>query len=512
MFWYMLWHFRKAYLLSSLLVVTLSLSGQQAASKIDSLLTAYFRNGVFNGTVLVSRNNVVIFKKAYGIADRDWNIPIADDTKFKIASISKPFTALLVVQLAEEGKLNLNGTIKDYIPDYKGKSGDSITIHQLLTHTSGILASIDPREEEIEEKQYHDLRSMVGFAEKAGLYFKPGTGFRYSNLAYSILALIIERVTGKSYEIALKEKILAPADLTDTRQFQNAIIEDRLAKGYEYKLLSGLENASDYDASYTVGPGGLISTAGDLYLFDQALYSNILISEEYRRKIFMPASTGNYGYGWFITNKKINSGHDSILVADHSGSINGFGSYMARIMSDSSLVIILKNQKADTYIDPAFAPEIGSQIISILYGDSVGLPKKSIARHLALKIGTQCVDSAIEEYKRIIKSGSADYSLEESELNRLGIELLFKFNRTDDALKIFELNRQQFPHSYNTYDSYAYVLKEQGDYLNSIKYYRKGLDVLKKYPGDNDLNAVRKDAEQALRYIIEMEELINQRK
>jgi CubicO group peptidase (beta-lactamase class C family) len=492
-----------------MLIVTISLSGQQAASKIDSLMTAYFRNGVFSGTVLVTRNNEVIYKKAFGIADRDWNIPNAVDTKFKIASISKPFTALLIVRLAEEGKLDLNGTITDYIPDYKGKSGDSITIHQLLTHTSGILTSLNPKEEEVQERLFHDLRDMVGFAENAGLYFKPGTGFRYSNLAYSILALIIEKVTGNSYELALKEKILDQAGLKDTRQFQNAAIEASLAKGYEYKLLYGLENASDYDASYTVGPGGLISTAEDLYLFDQALYSGKLISEEYKRKIFAPASTGNYGYGWFITNKKINSGRDSILVADHSGSINGFGSYMARIISDSCLVIVLKNQRSDTYIDPAFAPEIGNQIISILYGDRVGLPKKSIARHIASMIGTQCADSAIKEYKRILKSGSDDYSLEESELNRLGIELLFKFNRPDDALKIFELNMQQYPKSYNTYDSYAYVLKEKGDYINSIKFYRKGLDVLQKYPEANDPDLVKKDADQALVYISEMQEKID---
>ena len=111
------------------------------------------------------------------------------------------------------GQLNLNGTITDYIPDYKGESRDSITIHQLLTHTSGILTSLDPKEEEIQERLVHDLRDMVGYAENAGLYFKPGTGFRYSNLAYSILALIIEKVTGKSYELALKEKILDPAGL-----------------------------------------------------------------------------------------------------------------------------------------------------------------------------------------------------------------------------------------------------------------------------------------------------------
>ena len=469
-------------------------------------MTGYHRNGVFNGTVLVADKGEIIYKKAFGVADRDWNIPNTTDTKFKIASISKPFTALIILQLSEAGKLDLNGTISDYIPDYKGKSGDSITIHQLLTHTSGILTSLDPETEAIQERLYHDLRDMVKYAETSELYFKPGTGFRYSNIAYNILAYIIEKVTGKSFEAVLKENISDPAGMINTRHFRNATIESKMARGYEYKLLTGYENASIYDDSYPLGPGSLISTIEDLYLFDRALYSDKLISEDYKAKIFVPASKGNYGYGWFINRRKINSGKDSILIADHSGSINGFGSYMARIMSDSSLVVVLKNQRSDTYIDPAFAPDIGNEIISILYGGKVGLPKISIARHIASRIGTQGIDSAIAEYYRVKKNNRGNYSMDESELNRLGIELYFKFKMPVEALKIFALNIQQFPKSYNTYDSYAFVLKETGDYQNSIIFYRRGLEILRKYPEANDLNAVKKDADKALEYIRQMEE------
>jgi CubicO group peptidase (beta-lactamase class C family) len=491
-------------------VSLLSVSGQIPERKIDSLMQKYYLNGVFNGVVLVAKNGEVIYKKAFGYADREWNIQNTTDTKFRIASISKPFTALLVLQLAASGKIDLNGTISDYIPDYKGKLGDSITIHQLLTHTSGILTSLDPEKEAVQERLYHDLRDMIKYAESADLYFQPGTGFRYSNHGYYILAYIIEKVTGKRFDTVLRENILELACMSDTRQSNHSLIEKKLAKGYEYKLLFGYENAPYFDDSYTIGAGGLISTAEDLFLFDRTLYSDKLLDRDYKTKMFTPASQGNYGYGWFVNRKKISGNNDSLTIADHSGSINGFGSYMARILTDSSLVIVLKNQRSDTFIDPAFAPDIGNQIISILYGEKVSLPKKSIARHIASLIGNKGIDSAITEYYRIIKNEDENYSTDESELNKLGIELFFKFKMSDEALRIFEVNMLQFHESYNTYDSYAYMLMQKGDYRKSIDYYKKGLDVLKMYPEKNDLISVKKDSEQALVYIKEMLEKIRE--
>ena len=198
---------------------------------------------------------------------------------------------------------------------------------------------------------------------------------------------------------------------------------------------------------------------------------------------------------------------DSVAIADHSGSIDGFGSYMARILNDSSFVVVhQKTRRADSYIDPGFAPDIGSQIISLIYGENVILPKISVARHLALLIGNYGIDSAINEYHRLVKEKPDNYNLGESELNKLGIELYFRFNMPNEALKIFEVNMLQFPRSYNTYDSYAFILMKKGDYTSSIKYYRIGLEVLKDYPLENYNDMVRKDAENALAYIKDMEE------
>jgi CubicO group peptidase (beta-lactamase class C family) len=479
--------------------------GQDISEKIDQLINSYYQNGIFNGAVLVSQKGNVVYKKAFGIADRDWNIPHTTDTKFKIASLSKAFTALAIMQMVSVGEISLNGKIKDYIPDYAGQLGDSITIHELLNHSSGIRSNLDPEEELIKQRLHHDLREMVNYAETSKLLFKPGSRFEYSNFGYNILAYIIQSVSGKHYADVLKEKIFDPAGMKSTGQYDNSLVESRLAKGYEYKLIYGYRNADFVDASLTTGPGGIISTVEDLYLFDRALYSDKLIPHESLTGIFKPYQPGNYGYGWFISKRMVNGVSDSLVIADHSGSIDGFGSYMARILNDSSFVVVLKNQRADTYIDPGFAPDMGRQIISILYGENVILPKISVARHIASLIGNCGIDIAINEYYRIVKEKPDNYNLGESELNKLGIELYFRFSMPNEALKIFEVNMLQFPRSYNTYDSYAFILMKKGDYASSIKYYRLGLEVLKTYPLENNNDMVRKDAENALAYIKDME-------
>jgi CubicO group peptidase (beta-lactamase class C family) len=479
---------------------------QDISDKIDLLMNNYYRNDQFNGVVLVAKNGKIIYKKAFGVADRDWNLPVTTDTKFKIASLSKSFTALAIMQLVSEGKIRLNGTIKEYIPDYSGKLGDSITIHQLLTHTSGIRSSLDPEEEIIKQRLHHDLREYLKYAEASDLLFKPGNRFGYSNFGYNILAYIIQMITGKSYNVVLKEKIFDPAGMKSTKQYDNILVEEKLAKGYEYNLLYGYRNADYVDASLTVGPGGLLSTVEDLFLFDRSLYSQKLLSDEYLKSIFKPYQPGKYGYGWFISKRIFPGLPDSITIADHSGSIDGFGSYMARILTDSSFVVVLKNQRSDTYIHPGYAPDIGNQIISIIYGSDPEPTRKSIASHIAYIIGNNGIDSALTAYEKIEKTQPDQYNLEESELNKLGIELFLRYRLWDEALKIFEINMLKYPESYNVYDSYAYVLMKEGKYSDAIRYYKKGLEVLEKFPGCNNIEMVKGEVKMAKIYIKEMEE------
>jgi CubicO group peptidase (beta-lactamase class C family) len=478
---------------------------QNHKEKIDSLITAYYNADCFNGVVLVSEKGKVILKKAYGIADRELDVPMTTEMRFRIASISKPFTAFIILQLVNEGIIRMDGKITDYIPDYKGEKGDSITIEYLLTHTSGILQNLEPEEETIQERLYHKPEDLVKYIEESNLYFEPGTGFHYSNLAYSLLSYIAERVTNISFDKLLTDRIFEPLGMTNTNQCNSTKIEKNLAKGYEYKLLSGYENASYVDPSYTIGAGGLISNVDDLSKFDKALYCRQFISTVLYNKMFEPSKHGSYGYGWELGYKITGSQQDTTQIISHAGSINGFGSYMARIESDSILVIVLKNSRTDNYISPAYAPFIGQEIIAILYDEDVQIPKNSIAKRIGLLIGQNGIEQAIEEYYRLKSSEFEYFNFEESELNKLGIELFFKFNRPEDALKVFKINMLEFPHSYNTYDSYAYVLMKTGDYINSIKYYREGIRILKEYPQINNSNSTLKDAENASKSIKEME-------
>ena len=504
---------RKSLFVFLLLIGTggvMGMTPDSRALKIDSLMNAYSGNGLFDGVVLVSEKGRILYQEAFGIVDREWDVPMTIDAKFKIGSISKTMTALLVLQLVQEGLLRLDGTVRDYIPDCSIRQGERITIHHLLTHTSGILNSLNPEEEAVRERQVHDLRGLIRYAENTELVADPGSGFHYINFGYNILAYIAEKAAGKPFEALLRERIFGPAGMRNTSQYLNKRIEPRLARGYEYRLLTGFENASYFDNSFAVGCGGIVSTAEDLYRFHLALMTTRLISKDLRGKMFHPAGQGSYGYGWGITSKASGRTGDTLRIAEHAGSVNGFGSYIAWILNDNSLVVVLKNSRDDASIGAAYAPDIGRGIISVLNGESVPIPKKSIARHIAVYLGRDGFDQAKEEYDRVKKRDADRYSFEEDELNRLGVELLFRFKMPDEALQVFRLNMEEFPDSYNTYDSNAYVLMQKNDLQSAIRFYRKGLSVLKAHPEQNRSPQVLKDAEKALEYIKEMEGKLRQ--
>jgi CubicO group peptidase (beta-lactamase class C family) len=500
---------RKSFILLFILAVVTFLpllATQDKSIKINNLMTGYHDNGLFDGVVLVSEKGQIIYHKAFGIADREWNVPMTLDTKFKIGSISKVFTAFLILQLVQDGTISLDGTIADYLPDYTGKQKDRITIRQLLTHTSGVLNSLKPEEEAVKERLHHDLRDLIRYAEATELYCEPGKEFHYSNFGYTILACIAEKVTGRSFGDLLKEEIFTPVGMNDTRQYSDVQIEEHLARGYEYKLLKGYENATYFDNSYATGCGGLISTAGDLFKWHQASLECRLLSKELMGMMVEPPKPFHYGYGWEIRHQARGDSGDSLTIAEHAGSVNGFGGYMARILQESSLVVVLKNSRSDTYISPAYAPAIGREILSILSGEEVHPPRKSIARHIALILGTEGIEPATVEYFRIKKTDPEEFSLDESELNTLGIELMFRFKLIDEASRILKINVAEFPRSYNAYDSYAYALMQKKDYRNSIKVYQKGLEILEKFPDENRGESIGRDAEKAVELIRKMQE------
>jgi CubicO group peptidase (beta-lactamase class C family) len=188
-----------------------------AAAKIDKLMIQYVDCCAFTGTVLVSDHDNVIFKKGYGLADREWNIPNTPDVKFRIGSITKQFTSMLVMQQVARGAIRLDAHITDYLPYYRKDTGSKVTISQLLSHTSGVPSyTDDPKFFDDVSRNYYSPDDFVKKFCSGDLQFEPGTKFHYDNSGYFLLGTILEHVTGKSYETLLKENILGPVNMVGT--------------------------------------------------------------------------------------------------------------------------------------------------------------------------------------------------------------------------------------------------------------------------------------------------------
>jgi CubicO group peptidase (beta-lactamase class C family) len=449
----------KLFLLLIVAVVTATnVSAQQNAQKIDLLMKQYYDYGQFNGSVLVAEKGKVIYKKGFGMANMEWAIPNQPDTRFRIGSVTKQFTAALVLQLVEEGKIKLDGKISDYLPDYRKDTGDKVTIHQLLNHTSGI-PSYTSRPDffpEISRDPYGVADFVKKFAS-GDLEFEPGTKFSYNNSGYTLLGAIIEKVTGKSYETVVTERILKPLAMTNTGYDHHSTLIQKRAGGYR-KTANGFVNAPYLDMSIPYAAGSLYSTVEDLYKWDQSLYVDKILSAASKKLMFTPG-LGNYGYGINISDQPIGKTDQKTKIIGHGGGINGFNSLLTRAVDKTQTVIILDNVGFGNYHQ-----RITSAIIGILNGQPADPPKRSIAESL-YKIATEKnVAAAIAEYRKLKAENSPMYDFSEGELNTLGYQLV-GLKRTKDAIEIFKLNVEMFPTSANPYDSLgeAYLEDDQKD-------------------------------------------------
>ncbi|MEW9698739.1 serine hydrolase domain-containing protein [Paenibacillus sp. SI8] len=301
-----------------------------------STLDLYLEKQHFEGSILVASKNKILLKKGYGFADKIKSVPNEPDTVFRIASLSKAFTAMAIMQLQEQGKLKVSDPISSYLPEIK--HGDRITIHHLLAHLSGL-----PREFESEKWDDPAKRLKEKLATDFQLQHEPGTAFFYSNVGYVILGHLIEKLSGKTYAEYMNEHIFEPL------QMKNSYVEaitpserEGKAIGYENNLFGQSRQVTFFQSD--PGPGGISSTVEDLYLWDQALYSEKLVNENSMREIFKDhaPSNGKYGYGWSIEDVNLN-------IYSHLGYIPGFFSFIKRDVQNHRTVILLSNKGEDSY-------------------------------------------------------------------------------------------------------------------------------------------------------------------
>lgn len=205
--------------LIGLLLLQSQVFAQDKTAKIDEVMRLSHSYGQFNGAVLVAESGRVIYRKGFGLANMEWNISNEPDTRFRLGSITKQFTAMLILQLAEQGKIKLDGKLSDYLPDYRKDTGGRITIHQLLNHTSGIPSYTSlPGFIADQSRDPYAVDAFIKKYASRDLEFEPGSKYSYNNSGYFLLGAIIEKITGKTYEQALKESILDPLGMKNISQ------------------------------------------------------------------------------------------------------------------------------------------------------------------------------------------------------------------------------------------------------------------------------------------------------
>jgi CubicO group peptidase (beta-lactamase class C family) len=338
-----------------------SLNAQTKIEKIDSLLNDYYNKGIFNGSVIVSENGIVIYTNGFGYANFEWNIQNKSDTKFKIGSCTKQFTATLIMILREEGKLNLSDKISDYIPDYPLDKGNKITIHQLLSHSSGIPEYFSlPEMENLLSKENNPDDFIKAFWDLE-LEFEPGSKLSYSNSGYFVLGKIIEIITSQSYGQVLQEKIFKPLLMTNSGLIEDDVVLNKKAYGY-IKLNDTKKIAPYINATGAFAAGAIYSTVEDLFKWQIALQSFSILSKE-SIDIMLTPNFSRYGYGFGILNLTFDDNR-TVTLYGHEGEISGFRSLIHIIKEDNNSIILLDNTQNPNLIT------IASAIRDIIYDEN----------------------------------------------------------------------------------------------------------------------------------------------
>lgn len=317
--------------------ITGSVFTQTIPETIDELLKVYSKQYAFNGAVLVAQQGKILLQKGYGYKNAATHSLNDEKTIFQVGSITKQFTAVVILQLQEKNLLSLQDYVSKYISDYP--SGDKITIENLLTHESGIYNyTNDSTFMQGSTGKSITPEQLIQVFKNKPLDFQPGQKYSYSNSGYVLLGYIIEKITGKTYYEVVRQNILQPLHMDHSGFDFKGLKSPDKATGYYRLTAKSSQPSAIFDSSAAYAAGALYTTVGDLFKWNQALYNGQIISSVTLEQAFTPHKS-NYGYGWIIDtvyNKK---------VLMHDGGIFGFESFIARVPSDQTCIILVDNHQ-----------------------------------------------------------------------------------------------------------------------------------------------------------------------
>jgi CubicO group peptidase (beta-lactamase class C family) len=440
-------------------------------NKINQQLKILEKENYLSGVVLIAKNGQSIYKEAFGFANLADSIRNKTDTKFNLASMNKMFTAMVIMQLAEAGKISLQDKVGKYLTDYPNKSvADSVTIHQLLTHTSG-MGNFWAEHDKLAKEKFKTVEDYLPLFVNQKLAFAPGSDFLYSNSGYMVLGLIIEKITGKSYFDFVKENIYKPTKMMDTDAYELNEAIPNLATGYTMSLEKPGQWKNNIFSNVVKGTpaGGGYATADDLLKFANALQNNILLNKK-NTELYTSGKVryreGMYSYG--IIENKIN-GH---RIIGHTGGHFGIANELMIFPDLGYTVVILTNGEVENYW------EISNLVKREIGGSTIAIESFFYTKDVIKEVCNKGYEAAMMK----IKNSSKKYPLKENLIERYGYKLLFE-KKYNQAIDLFKLNINNFPDS-----SYGYYNMSEAYRISNQK--EKTIEFLKIYiekePDDKD--------------------------
>lgn len=348
--------------------------------RLDEQAQAYHSLERFNGSVLVAQHGTVLLSKGYGMANFEWMAPATADTKFRLGSITKQFTAMAVLLLEQQGKLKVDDAVCKYV-DACPEAWKPLTLHHLLTHTSGIANFTGfPDYQKTMAMPSPPAETLKRFRERP-LEFAPGSKFSYSNSGYVLLGYVIEKVSGTGYAAYLRQNVFAPLGMNDSGYDDAKALLAHRAAGYN-RVPGGVANSEFIDMTIPHAAGSLYSTTLDLMKWDEALKAGKLLSAENHKRYITPV-LDRYAYGWFVATK------DGVTQISHGGGINGFATMILRVPSEGLLVVTLSN------VLPSQAGKLADDLLALARGKAVDKP----AYPTEVKLGVETLRPYVGEYE-----------------------------------------------------------------------------------------------------------------
>lgn len=431
-------------------------TNEEIISWVDDYMDNAVKFDHFSGALVVARDGKPIFLKAYGMANYELDVPNQPDTKFRIGSVSKQFTAAAIMKLQESGKLRVDDSVCRYLENCP-EIWQPVTIKNLLNHTSGIVNFTSLSEASGDFLRLPQSHSKVlDTFRKLPLESKPGEQYNYNNSGYYLLGLIVEKASGTNYAEYLRKNIFAPLGMNDTDFDDQKTIVKKRASSYQEGGDSVFYNSDYTNTQILFSIGGAYSTIKDLLVWEQSFSNGKLLNASTREEIFTPGK-GNYGYGWWIDKL----GDCSRMY--HDGGVTDFSTSLQRLPDEGLTVIAISNRGDDGGIRAAYD----------IVGKVCGVPAT------IRSIQPELMSLNAEKLSEIIKNAKANFpifDIRESKVEEIGNYLML-VKQKKQAIEVFKLNVGLYPKSADTYFKLAMAYESSGDKTTAAENFKKCLEL-----------------------------------